>query len=193
MACFGAGHCVLTKGGTGHNWIFHSSFQLDASTLKAIKFIAILAGAVFVMASHAQPLERWLLPDPDEMVKASNALCIDQAKSTLVASALRSQGRSKAEVLALVPEAPKAMSLRVVSAMRESVEDAFDFPDLSPYAQYSFRSEACFRETLGGVRMPRLATVRPQVEKCQQVHGPEKSNALFQCIRAVVRSAEPQL
>lgn len=161
--------------------------------MKAIKSFVFLAGAFAMATSYAQPLERWLLPDADEMVKASNVLCLDQAKSTLVAGALRSQGRSKAEVLTLVPEAPKTMSLRVVSAMRESVEDAFDFPDLSPYAQYSFRSEACFRETLGGVRMPRLSTVLPQVEKCQQTHGPEKSNALFQCIRAVVRSAEPQL
>jgi len=146
-----------------------------------------------MVIAHAQPLERWLLPDPDEMVKASNVLCLDQAKATLVAGSLRAQGRSRDEVLSLLPEAPKAMSLRVVSAMRESVEDAFDFPSLSLYAQYAFRSEACFRETLGGVRMPRLATVRPQVEKCQQAHGPEKSNALFQCVRAVVRSAEPQL
>lgn len=160
--------------------------------MNAIKSIVFVACAIAMATTYAQPLERWLLPDPDEMVRASNALCLDQAKSTLLAGALRAQGRSKAEVLALVPEAPKALSLRVVSAMRESVEDSFDFPDLSPYAQYSFRSEACFRETLGGVRMPRLSTVRPQVEKCQQMHGSEKSNALFQCVRTVVRSAEPQ-
>lgn len=158
-----------------------------------MKRVPFLLCTLFMVTAHAQPLERWLLPDPDEMVKASNVLCLDQAKATLVAGSLRAQGRSRDEVLSLVPEAPKAMSLRVVSAMRESVEDAFDFPGLSPYAQYSFRSEACFRETLGGVRMPRLATVHPRVEKCQQAHGPEKSNALFQCIRAVVRSAEPQL
>ncbi|WP_426399485.1 hypothetical protein ACN9M1_24640 [Ralstonia sp. R-29] len=85
------------------------------------------------------------------------------------------------------------MSLRVVGAMRESVEDAFDFPNLFQYVQYSFRSEVCFRETLGALRMPRLATVLPQMERCQQVHGPEKSNALFQCVRAVVRSAQLQL
>lgn len=144
-------------------------------------------------AANAEPLERWQLPDPDEMVKASNVLCLDQAKSTLVAAALRDQGRSKTEVLSLVPEAPKSLSLRLVSAMRESVEDAFDFPSLSQYSQYSFRSEVCFRETLGGVRMPRLVAVLPQIEKCQKTHGPEKSNALFQCIRVVVRSAEPRL
>jgi len=92
-----------------------------------------------------------------------------------------------------IPDAPKAMSLRVVGAMRESVEDAFDFPNLFQYVQYSFRSEVCFRETLGALRMPRLATVLPQMERCQQVHGPEKSNALFQCVRAVVRSAQLQL
>ncbi|WP_147405977.1 hypothetical protein [Ralstonia solanacearum] len=146
-----------------------------------------------MVTANAQPLERWLLPDPDEFVKASNVLCLDQAKSTLVAATLRDQGRSKSDVLALVPDAPKAMSLRVVGAMRESVEDAFDFPNLSQYVQYSFRSEVCFRETLGALRMPRLGTVLPQIEQCQQVHGPEKSNALFQCIRSVVRSAQPQL
>ena len=158
-----------------------------------MKQILFLIGAMVAIAVHAQPLDRWLLPDPEEMIKASNTLCLDQSRSTLVAGALRAQGRSKAEVLGLLPEPPKSMSLRVVSAMREAVEDAFDFPDLSSYAQYSFRSEVCFRETLGGMRMPRLATVRAQVEKCQQTHGPEKSNGLFQCVRAVVRSIEPQL
>lgn len=177
----------------GQNQTFHITLQLNISILKAMKSIPIFIGAMVMAAAHAQPLERWLLPDPDEMVKASNVLCVDQAKSTLVAGALRAQGRSKAEVLALLPEAPKALSLRVVSAMQEGIEDTFEFPQLSPYTQYSFRSEACFRETLGGVRMPRLATVLQQVEKCQQTHGPEKSNALFQCVRAVVRSAEPQL
>ena len=96
-------------------------------------------------------------------------------------------------MLALLPEAPKSLSLRVVSAMRESVEDAFDFPKLSTYTQYSFRAEVCLRETLGAVRMPRLAALAPQLEECQRIHGPEKSNALFQCIRTVVRSAEPRL
>ena len=116
------------------------------------RILFLVGGVISLAAAHAQPLERWLLPDPDEMVKASNVLCVDQAKSTLVAGALRARGRSKAEVLALLPDAPKTLSLRVVSAMQESVEDAFDFPDLSPYTQYSFRSEVCFRETLGGVR-----------------------------------------
>ncbi|MDM8358404.1 hypothetical protein [Pandoraea communis] len=160
--------------------------------MNSAKRAAIVFGAIVTTIANAEPLERWYLPDPDEMVKASKVLCLDQAKSALVAAALREHGRSKSEVLALVPEEPKSMSLRVVSAMRESVEDAFDFPNLSMYSQYSFRSEVCFRETLGGVRMPRLVSVLPQMEKCQQTHGPEKSNALFQCIKAVVRSAEPQ-
>lgn len=173
--------------------LMHATLNLGTSPVKLAKRAAVVAGTLVMVTANAQPLERWLLPDPDEMVKASNALCLDQAKSTLVAATLRDQGRSKSDVLALVPEAPKALSLRVVSAMRESVEDAFDFPSLSKYSHYSFRSEVCFRETLGGLRMPRLATVLPRIEQCQQVHGPEKSNALFQCIRAVVRNAEPQL
>ena len=146
-----------------------------------------------MMTATAQPLEPWSLPDSEEMVKASNVLCVDQAKATLVAASLRAQGRSKGEVLALLPDAPQRLSLRVVSAMRESIEDSFDFPALSMYTQYSFRSEACFRETLGAVRMPRLATMLPKVEQCQKIHGPEKSNALFLCVRAVVFAAQPQL
>jgi hypothetical protein len=147
----------------------------------------------FCMVAHAQAPEPWLLPDPSALMEASNVLCIDQVKSTLVAGALRAEGRSKEEVLALLPESPKGMLLRVVGAMRESVEDAFDFPEFSIHTQFAYRSEACFRETLSGVRVPRLAAIRPQVEKCQQVHGTEKSNALFKCVETVVRSAEPRL
>lgn len=81
------------------------------------------------------------------------------------------------------------MTWRVVSAMRESVEDAFDLPELSVDAQFAYRAEACFGETLGGTRAPRLAALRPQVQKCQQLHGTEKSSALFKCVEAVARSA----
>ena len=69
-----------------------------------MKRAAVAIGAVVMVTANAQPLERWLLPDPDEMVKASNVLCLDQAKSTLVAATLRAQGRSKSDVLALAPD-----------------------------------------------------------------------------------------
>ena len=157
-----------------------------------MKNLLIIVSFFAASAAQAQAVEPWSLPDSDEMVKASNALCVDQAKASLVAGALRAKGHSKDEVLLLMPEAPKSLSLRVVSAMRESVEDAFDFPKLSSATQYSFRSEVCLRETLGAVRMPRLVAVLPQVEECQRIHGPEKSSALFQCVRTVVRSAEPR-
>jgi hypothetical protein len=152
-------------------------------------FISIFATAT----AQAQAVERWSLPDPDEMVKASNVLCVDQAKATLVAGALRAKGHARDEVLSLLPDSPKGLSLRVVSAMRESIEDTFDFPKLSSYAQYSFRSEICRRETLGAVRMPRLVTMLQRVEECQRIHGPEKSSGLFQCIGTVVRSVQPLL
>jgi hypothetical protein len=158
-----------------------------------MKNLLIIVSFFAASTVQAQAVERWSLPDPGEMVKASNVLCVDQAKATLVAGALRAKGHSRDEVLSLLPEAPQSLSLRVVSAMRESVEDAFDFPKVSSYTQYSFRSEACFRETLGAVRMPRLVAVLPQIEECQRIHGPGKSSELFQCIRTVVRSAEPRL
>lgn len=158
-----------------------------------MKILSVVAGVLAASAVHAQALERWSLPDPDEMVKASNVLCADQAKSALVAGALRAKGHHRDEVLALLPEAPKSLSLRVVSAMRESVEDAFDFPQLSTYTQYFFRAEVCLRETLGAVRMPRLVAVLPQLEACQRVHGAQKSDGLSQCIRTAVRRAEPRV
>jgi hypothetical protein len=151
-----------------------------------------LSLAVLSTAAAAQPLELWYLPDADEMVRASNVLCNDQAKSALLAWHHRAQGRSKEEVLALIPESPKAFTLRLTSAMRENVEDAYAYPDLSQYTLYSFRSEVCFRETLGAIRMPRLIVLYDRVSACQKTHGPEKSAVLFKCVQAVVRSAEPQ-
>jgi hypothetical protein len=162
-----------------------------------MKIMFFMIGGLVASSVQAQveapAIERWPLPDPETMVSATNVLCADQAKAVLVAGALRANGRRREEVLSLVPEAPKNMSLRMVSAMRESVEDAFDFPKLSTYAQYSFRSEVCYRETLGAVRMPRLVAVLTQVEGCQRIHGPDKSNNLFQCIRGVIQGAEPRL
>jgi hypothetical protein len=127
------------------------------------------------------------------MIKASNALCVDQAKSALLAWHYRKQGRTKDEVLSLIPESPRALTLRLISAMRENVEDAYAFPDLSEYTYYSFRSEACMREILGAVRMPRLASLHESIVECQRAHGVEKSDKLFKCVQGVVRSAEPRL
>jgi hypothetical protein len=155
----------------------------------------VLSSLVLLVLSavaFAQPIERWLLPDPDEIIKASQTLCADQAKSALLAWHYKKQGRTKEEVLALIPESPKALSLRVTSAMRENVEDVFTFPELSQYTYYSFRSEACMRETLGAVRMPRLATIYPSIAECQSLHGPEKSTSLSRCIQLQVRSVEPK-
>jgi len=39
--------------------------------------------------------------------------------------------------------------------------------------------------------MPRVISMLPKVEECQRIHGPDRSSALFQRIRAVVRDAEP--
>jgi hypothetical protein len=157
--------------------------------MKIPLFTALLTLATSV---PAQTLEPWSLPDPDEMIKATNALCVDQAKSALLAWHYKKQGRTREEVLSLIPESPKALTLRLTSAMRENVEDAFTFPELSQYAYYSFRSEVCMRETLGAVRMPRISAVYTGIAECQKAHGSEKSSPLFKCVQAVVRSAEPK-
>lgn len=148
--------------------------------------------SVLSFGAFAQQMERWLLPEPEEMMKATQSLCADQAKSALLAWHYKKQGRAKEEVLALIPESPKALTLRITSAMRENVEDAYLYPELSQYTYYSFRSEACMRETLGAVRMPRLSSVYPQIAECQKVHGSEKSAALFRCVQTSVRAVEPK-
>ena len=125
------------------------------------------------------------------MISASNVLCTDQAKSVLVAVNLRNKGHKIQDVLALIPTAPKALSLRVVSAMHENVEDVFQFSEVSQYAYYSFRSEVCMRETLGAVRIPRFVTMRSKVLECQKQHGMDKSSGLFKCIQNIVRDAVP--
>lgn len=157
-----------------------------------MRYTLALTFAVLSAGASAQQMERWLLPNAEEMMKASQSLCVDQAKSALLAWHYKKQGFKKEEVLALIPESPKSLNLRVTSAMQENVEDAYLYPEISPYTYYSFRSEACMRETLGAVRMPRFSTVHSQVSECQKVHGPEKSTALFKCIQASVRSIEPK-
>jgi hypothetical protein len=160
----------------------------------AVHMRNLLIAAAFALctSASAEPLEQWSLPAPDEMLKASNVLCVDQAKSALLAWQLKRKGRSAEEVLALIPQSPKALSLRLVSAMHENVEDVYVYPNLSQYTLYSFRSEVCVRETLGAVRMPRLSAMYDKLAECQKTHGPEKSTQLFKCVQAVVREAEPK-
>ncbi len=152
---------------------------------------AFALAASFHVAAHAEPLKLWQLPDSSTMIEAANVLCLDQSKTAIMAVLLRESGRQREEVLASVPESPKAMNLRVVSAMRENVEDAFLYTGISKYALYSFRSEVCIREALSALQMPRLAAVYPKVAECQKQHGGEKSTPLFLCIKSVVRETSP--
>ena len=156
--------------------------------MKRTLLSALFLTCPFALATDA--LEPWGYPEPSEFVKASNVLCADQAKSALLAWHYVHKGRTRDEVLALIPDSPKAFPMRLTSAMRENVEDAFSYPEISPYALYTFRAEVCMRETLGAVRMPRLALVEGDVKQCQQAHGTEKSNELFKCIQSAVRKLE---
>lgn len=156
------------------------------------KHVAVITlAASFHVAAQSEPLKPWPLPDASTMIEAANILCLDQSKSAIMAVLMRENGRQREEVLALIPESPKAMNLRLVSAMRENVEDAFQYPALSKYTLYSFRSEVCIREALSAVQMPRLAVMYPKVAECQRQHGVEKSTPLFKCIQAAVREISP--
>lgn len=159
--------------------------------MKSLVSLALSAASMCAMAQAHLPLEPWQLPEAEAMVAASNALCLPQSQNALVAKTMQAQGRQREEVLALLPPSPRALSLRVASAMRENVEDAFEYPEISMYTFYSFRSEACFRETLGAVRVPRFSTMRTRIAECQREHGPEKSGLLFKCVQGVVRDAIP--
>jgi hypothetical protein len=97
-----------------------------------MKTFAYLVFCLFCgAASASEKLEVWGLPDPSELMKASQTLCADQAKTALLAWHFARSGRTHEEVLALVPESPKAFTLRVTTAMRENVEDAFSYPGIS--------------------------------------------------------------
>lgn len=159
--------------------------------MRPISLTGVVLSIGTIASALAQPLEPWRLPEPEGLVNASNVLCAEQARSALLAWQHRSTGRTREEVLALLPQSPKALTLRLTSAMRESVEDAFAYPDLSQYTLYFFRSEVCFRETLAAVRMPRLAVGLAPVRDCQRTHGSEKSVALSNCLQGVVRAVEP--
>ena len=159
--------------------------------MKSPVALALSAVSMSASAQSQLPLDAWQLPEADAMVAASNALCLPQAQNALVAKTMQAQGRKREEVLALLPAPPRALSLRVASAMRENVEDAFEYPEISMYTYYSFRSEVCFRETLGAVRLPRFGTMRTRIAECQREHGPEKSAVLFKCVQGVVREAVP--
>ena len=146
--------------------------------------------APLAFAENKQP-EKWGLPDPDVVIPAVNKVCEDQRNSVLVAIGLRNDGFSLDQVLKLVPQDIETFRLRSVEAMRENVEDVFKYKSISPYSFVVFRSETCLREVMEIHRYPKFGDVADQVESCQKLHGIERSNGLFQCIRKVVRTSKP--
>lgn len=151
------------------------------------RFLVIALIINTLTAQAAQP-EKWGLPDLDILIPAVNSLCQDQRNSALIAMGLRSEGRSKEEILALVPNDSPTFRLRSVEAMRENIEDVFLYPMISRYAYVVFRSEVCMREVLEARRFARFSTASTLVETCQKNHGTEKSGDLYQCVRRAVRS-----
>ena len=112
-------------------------------------------------------------------------MCRLQSKSILAADKLRRDGKSRDEVLALVPaepqDVPAAKRVRLLEVTRENVEDVFDFRDLGPYTLYMFRWNVCARELLTVTRMARAATVHPQLAACQSRYSETQ-----QCLQDLV-------
>jgi hypothetical protein len=149
-----------------------------------------LAAALLLIsaAAPAQTMEKWGYPDPDVFAKAVHSLCEEQNLSVLLASRYRDQGRSKTDVLALIPENPPSLQLRAIDAYRENVEDVYAFPQFGTYAMTVFRAEVCRKEVMSARTLGRFATVHEKVAACESQHGKVKSNELYGCVRKVVLS-----
>ena len=143
--------------------------------------------ALFASHASAQQLERWGYPDPDEFAKATYALCAEQNKSVMLAARYKDQGKSKEQVLALVPDNPPSLALRAVDVYRENIEDVFDFPEIGVYPLMAFRSEVCRIEVQSARRPGRFSAVKEKVAACQSIHGSNQSDAIYRCVRNVVR------
>lgn len=152
-----------------------------------MRLIAASALLLIACGASGQQMEPWGYPDPDAFAKATYTLCAQQNLSVMLAAKHRDQGRTREQVLALVPENPPMLRLRAVDVYRENVEDVFDFPHISTYALMTFRAEVCRREVQSVQRPGRLSGVRASVEACQARHGGAQSNELYGCIRRVVQ------
>jgi len=154
--------------------------------MNLIKVTSLLIFSLMSFCVHAEDLESWSLPDPSDLIAGSNILCLDQSKSALAAALYRDMGVAQEKVNQLIPEGPKSLSLRLISVMRENIEDAYKYPNISKYSLYSFRSEVCMREVLEAKRLPRFSMAYPSIVMCQKKYGSEKSNDLFLCIKSSI-------
>jgi hypothetical protein len=150
----------------------------------ALALSLLVAGST----ASAQHMEKWGYPDPDVFAKAALSLCDEQNLSVMLAARHRDQGRTREDVMALIPPKSKVIELRALDAYRENVEDVFDFPNIGTYSLMVFRAEVCRREVMAAKTYPRFETVRVKVTACEAQHGKEKSNALYACVRTVVDS-----
>ena len=148
----------------------------------ALAISLLLAGSL----ASAQNMEKWGYPDPDVFAKAVHSLCNEQNLSVMLAARYRDLGRTREDVLALIPTKSQVIELRALDAYRENVEDVFAFPTIGTYTMMVFRAEVCRREVMAAKTYARFETVREKVAACEVQHGKEKSNALYACVRTVV-------
>lgn len=142
--------------------------------------------SVFALSIHAQGLEKWGYPDPNEFAKATNILCSEQRDSVILATRYRNEGRQRADVMALVPPNSKVLQLRVVEVYTENIEDVYSYPELGMYSMVVFRAEVCRKEVMSAKRLGRLSSVRDRIQACEDIHGKQQSKDLYACVRAIV-------
>lgn len=149
---------------------------------------SILAAVAFALTSTcgAQTMEKWGYPDPGEFAKAALTLCAEQRDSVILSTRYRNDGRSRDEVLALIPPNPPSLQLRVVDAYRENIEDVYSFPQYGLYSMMVFRAEVCRKEVMSARRLGRFETVHEKIGACESRHGKERSNELYACVRGIV-------
>jgi hypothetical protein len=151
-----------------------------------MKHLLLVATAVVAGNALAQPLEKWGYPDVDEFTKATVVLCAEQRDSVILATRYRNSGRSKEEVLALVPPNSPRLQLRLVDVYRENIEDVYAFPTFGLYSMVVFRAEVCRREVMSARRLGRFDSVREKVAACESRHGKEQSKELYSCVLDIV-------
>jgi len=158
-----------------------------------IPFAILLCGVAG--AAAAQTPDPFRLPDTEAWGKVAGELCALQSRTVVAADALRREGKTRQEVLARLPKEEEVrddFQVRLISVMRENVEDVFDYRDLSLLTIYKFRWAVGVRETVSAARLQRLAAVYPKLAECEKKSVRETGSGDPACLQQAVLELKPR-
>ncbi len=133
------------------------------------------------------------MPDPKVIGSAIGTVCSSHSRGVAIGFAARNSNLTLNEILNKLPQNESTKPNRLLQAMRETIIDVYNLPDISFRTMYIYRSQVCSREIVEMSMFPAISESTSKLLECQKNFGNNEDSAALQiCIKSVVLGLKPE-